>query len=286
MASQNTSNLPLRPEWLDPTSDPLTGGEGREAVKAQIIDTTPKYRKVVRGMADPPVVSQTVGLISFNLLPEPVLLKGKPVYGFVKIRGNYTDVDSSIREASKIVKETDSMFKIRIAPVGQWVPITEADSVVKEMIDVKTDGGGASGDNDNEVQMPQLRDLATLQKQKEQEKIMRELKARAEDAEAHDVYDDQESLEFYVMKRVTDMTLLESYEIALNKLEEIKNKLFETRMKLKTLDVANPEYDESWLDFYNASRKERGITGEFVPTDSYLKYYEDGKLPTGSLVNH
>jgi len=34
----------------------------------------------------------------------------------------------------RIVKEVDSKFQVRVAPVGSWVPITDNTSVVQEMI--------------------------------------------------------------------------------------------------------------------------------------------------------
>lgn len=267
MATSKPFRNPITEAVNDPTRSPLRGDEGAQAVKGQLYT----YPKIVRGHSDSPVSNQGMGLVSFALLEDPVTISsGKKVFGFVKLRGNYPDYDSCKREASKIIKEVDSNFQVRIGAVGQWLPITDDDTFVKEQIDVDTE-------ETEDGEIPQLRTEATLRKQKEDERRIKELKERSKEVQENDVYDDHDSIEYYVMKRVADMKLFETYEETLAKLKELKEKMTMIHSEVNELTEKHPEHNEKWLDKYNEKRKELGIPGEFTPTDSYLEYCETNK---------
>ena len=251
-------------EWLQPDAPKLKGEQLQAAVATQIVS----YPQVVRSMIDPPLPGQTRGTLSYMLFDQPKTTKnGRPIYGFVKLRGNWPDEFNAKREASKIVKEIDSKFSIRIATVGEWVPITDDDTFAKEMLDVKASD-----------QQPQIRDEAMKKKESDQRDKMRQIQDREEQLKTKgDVYDNPDSLDYYTMKVVTEMKVTEMLEQLENRLNHLKGKAVEVRDELFELEKKHPEYEDKWLDCYNAERAKTGIPA-FVPNKEQFKDYEQHKL--------
>ena len=233
---------------------------GEAAVNGQSV----VYPKVVRGDVDPPITNQTFGNLSFNILEKPAMFRGKPIYGFVKLRGNHYDQESAIRDSQRIVKEVDSKFQVRVAPVGSWVPITDNTSVVQEMIDVR-----------ESEEEHHIRDDAVRKREKEMRKIARELKEGEEKLKnSKDVYEQPESLDFYTMKRVTENKLYEAVEVQKRKIKELEDKLMETYILCKKLDEKNPDYKDKWVENYNIERAKTSIP-PFTPIESQVEAYEN-----------
>jgi hypothetical protein len=247
------------PEWFSPEYPPLSRDNvGKAAVEGQIYH----YPKVVRQQRDPPIPNQTMGSLSFMLFDEPHKTKGgKPIYGFVKLRGNWGEQAQFTREASKLIREVDSRFQIRAAPVGAWVPITEDDDVVKDITDVRM--------TDEEIH---LRDEAVKQKESERRRIQREIREREEEARNEDTYDDETSLRFYTMKRVTEMKLVENRDRIQKQLDNIDESLTDTRIILKKLEVDHSTYADEWIDVYNEERHKAGIA-DFIPSKDLFDEY-------------
>jgi Family of unknown function (DUF5832) len=238
---------------------------GRAAVEGQIVKT---YPQVVRKDVDPFISGQKCGNVSFMLFDQPRIFRDKPVYGFMKLRGNWESQEVCFAESKKLVREVDSKFQIRIAPVGHWVPITEYDGVVKDLIDVP--------DSDNKEF--HLRDEIALQKEKESEKKRNELvEAEKRLREEPDIYDEQESLRFYAMKRVTEKTLAETVQIHQDKLNELKKKLAEQRIILKRLELQNDRYTYQWIGLYNEERAKTSLP-PFVPGETQFKEFDELSL--------
>ncbi len=241
-----------KPEWLDPSHPVLKKDVAKAAIEGQIST----YPKVVRGMKDDPISGQTHSLLSFMFFSEPKTLSdGSIVYGYIKSRGNWGDEEQAIRQSSRIVKEQDSKYEIRIAPTGSWVPITTSSVVVKEHIDVKTD------DNQHA-----LRDEAVREKERHRRKLQREIEERTEEAKSGDIYDDPESVTYYSMRRVTEIKLIEARNKQFDQLENIKDKLGEVQKELYDLECKFPEYENEWVDVYNAERKKSGILN-YTPSE-------------------
>jgi len=254
MASSST------PDWYDPEYPPLKGSVGQAAVKGQTVS----YPMVVRSNFDPTVIGQQVGLVSFIFFKEPQIDKtsGKPIYGFFKLRGNYPDIDTAKKNAANLIRDHDSKYRIRTGPVGYWLPITEADGPGTDMTDVRM--------REDEVH---LRDQAAKDAQNEEGRVMKELEDRKEQLKK-DIYDDPTSLDYYTMKRVTDLRLQEMYDVEKNRLIEIEQKLEVVRKELKKLEGANPKYRDGWVDNYNEGRKKVGMP-LYVPSEKHLTNYEE-----------
>lgn len=261
MAEQTQKEL----SWFSPDYPPLNNSDdvGKAAVNGQVF----AYPQVVRKMVDPPIAGQRFGNISFMLFDVPRMFNDKPVYGYVKIRGNHESDRIAREDAYRLVRDVDSKFQIRIAEVGSWVPITETDTVVKELYDVR--------ENDKEIH---LRDQAVKQKEKEASKIATELKeAEKKLQEEGDIYDNPESLRFYAMKRVTEMTLMETFKAQRSKMEIMEKKIAEQRIILKRLENLHPEYKVDWIEEYNQERKKTGISA-FIPGETQFEEYENSHL--------
>jgi hypothetical protein len=244
----SSNNVIKTPDWLIPSYPPLNGMDivGKAAVEGQMVN----YPKVVRTMTDPPLVSQRLSCVSFMLFKEPkVIEKGPPIYGYVKMRGNWADQTQATFEASKIIKDIDSKYPIRIAPTGAWVPITDNDAFIKDHLDVKTEK--------DEIM---LRDSAVKEKQAETDRIKKELIEREKELnEDGDVYDDPTSLTYYSMRRVTETTLMDAYTRQSDQLKSTEAIILKVRRELKKLEMSNPEYTDQWVDRYNVERSKGGL---------------------------
>lgn len=246
------------PEWLVPDYPPLGGNVGKAAVNGQIL----YYPKVVRSNADEKIEGQTRGLISMMVLKEPKQTKnGKTIFGFFKLRGNWGDDNQAAARGSKIVREQDSKYPIRIAHVGEWIPIIDDDSMAQKTINVDVEADAAT---------EEARQKAIEDEEEKRKRRLREIKEREEEVKnGQDYNDDKSSIDYYTMKMVTWKELVFNVEMQTKKLESLKSKLSEVRKTISDLD-ASPETSEHckyWLDNYNNARKKAGIP-EFVPSQA------------------
>ncbi len=252
-------NQQKKPEWLIEDYPPLNEQSQLEAIKTQIIT----YPKVVRKMDDPSIVNQNFSNISFMFFDAPkTLSSGKKVYGFCKVRGVWPTEMSATQDCKRIIREVDSRFQIRIAPVGAWVPLTNENAFCRDLLDV---GGGSSE--------TQLRSDAIKEKESEQRRIMRELKEREQEVNDDDIYDDKTAVRYYAMRRVTEMRLSEAAAINRKKLEKVERNQIKVRLELKRLEAEFPDHASQWLECYNEERKKSGIF-EYVPGEDEFQQYE------------
>lgn len=250
------------PDWLVPGYPPLKVEDpvGQAAVEGQLW----YYPKVVRTMIDSPIPGQCFSLISFMLFKEPRKLRnGCSVYGYLKTRGNWADKSQSQFEASKIIREVDSKYIIRIAPTGAWVPITDEDAFIKEKLDVKM--------SENEFS---LRDEVVKEKEAKQRRIQREIREREEELKQGDIYDDPTSLKYYSMKRVTEMRLMETRDNLIRQTNSIKLILRKVQMETKLLELDYPKYIYQWIDCYNKERRKAGVP-DHVPSEEQEREHKE-----------
>jgi hypothetical protein len=248
------------PAWFDPTYPPLSGGEAKKAVDTQMST----FPEVVRSNKDIPIPQQSYGLISMMLFKEPKKLKsGKFAYGFMKMRGNWSDVDQCKNKAASIIREQDSKNKIKISPVGEWLPITEDDAFVQENVDVNVDA----------TEKDRVKEEAVKEQEIERARIQRELKERENEVKnSKDYNDDTDHIDYYTMKRVTWLRLRENIAMLKNQVQTLEGKLVDTRKVLANLDSKHPTYDVDWIDNYNKERRKSGIP-DYIPGASEQKTY-------------
>lgn len=254
------------PGALDPYADPLSASEMKEAVQHQIVN----YRKVTRANADPPVPNQTIALLSYNLFPADkikTLPNGSVVHGFAKVRGCYSDVSSAQFAAGKLVKEFDSKFPILLAPVGKWLPITEELANAKQ-IDIQDEGEAES-----------MRSEAAHLKREQNKRRQNEIEAREKElVEGGDIYDDEKSLDFYTMKRNTEMNLVARIEQHHATIKSIEKSLHDTLRITREIEQEHPEYTNQWVENMNKERRKAGVP-DCIPSDEYLEIHNTLELP-------
>lgn len=260
-----TDPTPKQPEWLIEGYPKLEGNAEKEAVRSQTI----KYPMVVRQMDDPPIPNQMFANISFMFFDEPkTLSSGKKVYGFCKVRGVWPTEQSATNDCKRLIREVDSRFQIRIAPVGAWVPLTNENAFCRDLLDV--------GSSVSQMEI-NLRNDAIKEKESEQRRIINELKEREQEVTDEDIYDDKSTLRYYSMRRVTEMRLSEAVQINRMKLNKILKNQLKVRAELKHLEKDFPEYPSQWVDCYNIERRKAGIF-EYVPGEDEFTEYEEVPL--------
>lgn len=254
-----SAEAPKKPVWLVPDYPPLANDlVGKAAVNGQIVN----YPQIVRSKQDDPIPNQSMSCMSFMLFKEPRKMRnGKYAYGFIKNRGNWAGEDQALRHATRVVKEQDSKFRVLLAPVGSWMPITDAIQVADEQIDVR--------EKDEEIH---LRDEAQREKDRERRRIMREIREREEELKKGDIYDDPESLTYYSMRRVTEVKLREAAENQARQIEATRENIVKVQKELKKLERIHPEYIDQWIDRYNVERRKAGIP-DYTPSDTQLEEY-------------
>lgn len=226
----------------DPKASPLTDDETKAAVQ-ELVDTFPK---VTRNKNDPAILGQEYTNLSFMLLKQPV----DGVYGFVKPRGSWPDVDKATLESEKLIKFVDSVFKIHIAPTGYWSPITNNERYASDQMDVKT-----------REQDQALRDRASKEAQARNMEMQREMNERKEQLkdDKDDTDFDPESLDYYTKKRVS-MKELNSYILQANeKMKTLKKSLRKIEKEVKEINRRHPQYMDQWIDNYNKARARVGL---------------------------
>ncbi len=228
-------------EWFQPSAKPLTSSEEDVAFQNQTY-----YPKIVRKRIDDPITNQEWCNLSFLFLPEPK----NGVFGFVKVRGCWPNQQIASDEAQKIIREVDSKFRIGIAKVGTWIPISDDDKYFNELMDARCDKDEAL-----------LNDEAVKEAEQRHKKIQREIKERQEQLldPDQDPYSDLEGLDYYTMTTITKLHLEKYIREQEQKLSDFKMKLESTKGKLENLEKIHPEYADDWVERYNEKRRESGL---------------------------
>jgi hypothetical protein len=256
------------PEWVQPTS----GNLDKQHMNAAMKELVAEYPRIVRSMTDTQITNQSVGLVSLNLFRKPhTTRRGYPVYGFFKVRGNYADENMATKHASDIIRKQDSKFKIHLAPVGHWLPITEDPTFTKDQYDVRM--------NEEEKH---LRDQAAKEKEEEENRIKKELRERENELKTDDPYEDPYCLKYYSIRRVSEMRVTEEIERYKKHLEKMKENLTKVRRELKAIERKHPEHKDNWVACWNVERVKSGIP-PFVPSTNQFRDYSHHNVPEEEL---
>ena len=237
---------------------PLTDEEYVEAhnelVNKQHLKTYPKNEKA---FADPTIDNQLYSLVSFY--PSTGATPDKDgVYGMVKVRGTYGDLDSCDRRSEFLIKNIDSVHSIYYAGVGKPFPITNSSKFSKDINKIKI--------------QEKMAEEKIKRETKEQEEI-REIKER----EAEIIKQNQKPVEIsdldkYITCKVKKAQLVHTYLSTMKKLKEMKSLILDTRDEIELYDEKDSTLKERYLEKYNQSLKNVNITQQ---ADSFIKYIDD-----------
>jgi len=270
---KTTRENPWRPSREPPLSEDSFEEAASELNVSSYIGL--KFPRVDRVYADPAIMNQVYGLISF------VPAKGsKPnkngVYGYAKLRGNYgTDIETNQR-AEFLIRNVDSYHQIYHCYVGRPFPLTSSSKYSAEVdeIDIKKDMSQSVSSNVKEKRMKERKEVEEI-KQREAELLKESKKAEAGEA----VYDDFDE---YITMKVKKAQLTWTYLQHKEKMEEIKGIIVKTRKELEDMDKREPSFKEQYFDRYMTARKQAGLTeNQFKQTeDNFMKFMvEDADIP-------
>lgn len=236
----NPFDIPTNKENINEKASPLTNEELNNA-KIELIRN---YPAVIRQGVDPVIDRQEIGCLSFMLLKEPK----NGVYGFVKLRGNYPDIDTATKKSEDIIRSVDSVYPIHQVKTGYWAPITNNPAFSLDRLDVKT--------KEQEIA---LRDQAQKDNAKKVQEQNREMNERKAEVENKDIDADPDSLDYYTKKRVSQKELRSYIDSGVKKLNDLKKQLKKIDKDILELNKKHPTYIDKWLDNYNGARKKVGL---------------------------
>jgi len=230
---------------------------------------TEKFPRVDRTYADPPVPMQNIGLVSF--IPAKGATPNKNgIYGFAKIRGNYSTEIEANQRAEFLIRNVDSYHQVYHAYVGRPFPLTESSdySASTSEVDIRRDTAESVSSNIKDKKM-------------EEQRTVDEIKQREEDLLTSSRNDTVDPYEEYITLRVKKAQLSWTYLEHQKKLEEVKNIIVKTRTQISELEETNPEFVNSYYEKYMKARRDAGIVeSEEDLKNNFIKFLvEDVPLP-------
>ena len=262
--------------WLPDKNTPALSGE--DAINAiselNATEFTVKFPMKDRNYADPQIMNQTIGLVSF-MPAKGATPNKKGIYGFAKLRGNYgTEMEANDR-AEMIIKEVDSTHIVYHAYVGRPFPLTRSKKYAADTseVDIRKDTTESVS-------------AAIKTQKKEDQQKMEEIKDRErelmEDVEG-DKPQEEIDLDEYITLNVKRAQLSWTYLEHCKKLKEIKKIIIDSRTQIDSLDKDKPEFKKAFYEKYITARGKSGLTTDLTEDqkqDGFLRYLvQDVELP-------
>lgn len=238
-----------------------------------------KFPRVDRTYADPPVTMQNIGLISFTPAKGAVPNENG-VFGFAKLRGNYSTSIEADQRAEFLIRNVDSYHKIYHTHVGRPFPITFSSEYSAETseIDIRREMTKAISSNIKN-QKDEEQKTAREMKEREETLLAESEKAREDDGEGDpdvDPYDE------YITQSVKKAQLSWTFLEHLKKLKEVRDIIIKTRSVISKMDEEYPDFKEKYFEKYMEARRKAGLDQNVRETqDNFIMYMvEDTVIPT------
>lgn len=233
------------------------------------------FPRVDRVYADPAIMNQVYGLISF--IPAKGSKPNKNgVYGYAKLRGNYgSDIESNQR-AEFLIRNVDSYHQIYHTFVGRPFPLTSSSKYSAEVdeIDIKKDMTESISSDVKNKRMKEKREVEEIQ-QREAELLKESKKAQA----GEKVYDDFDE---YITLKVKKAQLTWTYLEHKKKMAEIRQHIVRSRADIEDMDKREPDFQNQYFEKYMNARKQAGLgESQYKQTeDNFMKFMvEDVEIP-------
>lgn len=249
--------------WRPTMAAPLTEEE-LEHAKKDLVDKNfiKKYSQAERSYADPVLPAQTLGLISF-VPAKGATPNRNGVYGFAKLRGNYSNMFEADQRAEMLIKNHDSYNQISTCYVGRPFPLTECRKFSEDVkeIDIRKEAAESMGEA---IKRQRKKDDREMQEIKDREKLLKEdVKKKPGD----DPYEE------YITMRVKRAQLVWTYQEHKKKIEEVRDLIIKTREKIKKMDEEHPDYNDSYFEKYRQARLQAGLKETTEESaDNFMKY--------------
>ena len=233
------------------------------------VSFTTKFQRVDRTYADPPPPLQTTGLLSF-VPAKGAQPNANGVYGFAKLRGNYSTQQEAEQRAEFLIRNVDSYHQIYHTYVGRPFPMTASSKYSAET-------------NEIDIRKEMTESVSNNVKQKKQDelKTVQEIKAREEALVADTKKEEVDPYDEYITLRVKKAQLSWTYLEHVKKMKEIKDIIVRTRKEIGKMEEENSDYKEKYYDKYMTARKESGFkdTQEELQANFMKFLVEDAHLP-------
>jgi hypothetical protein len=230
---------------------------------------TDKFPRVDRTYADPPPPLQAIGLVSF-IPARGATPNENGVFGFAKLRGNYSTTMEANQRAEFLIRNVDSYHQIYHTYVGRPFPITTSSDYSAETDEV-----------DIRKETTRVVSQSIKDKKAEEQKTVTDIKKREEELLESSRNEDVDPYDEYITLRVKKAQLSWTYLEHQKKMEEVKHIIIKTRQEIVELDEQYPEYQGTYYEKYMKARRDAGITETAQDTqDNFIQFLvEDKPLP-------
>ncbi len=223
-----------------------------------------------RHLCDDQIQFQNIGLFSF------VPCKGatpneKGIYGFAKLRGNFSTEEEASQRAEKLIRTTDSYHKIFHTFVGKPFPITESSdfSAEAQNIDIRNEASKAVSSSIRKKRDDEVAQIKEIER-REQE-LKDDVAMEPEDIDP---------LDRYITLKVKSAQLTWTYLEHLKKMAEVREVLLKARQQTREMDEESSEYNEAYFEKYQKAREVSGLETNPNSSDNFIRYMvEDVDLP-------
>lgn len=230
----------LDKEVLNPAAKPLSP----EELKFAIRDNICVHREFIKSHFDPTIPSQQAGVVAFKFLENPLMLPDNELfYGWYKVRNACSNEAEAQTFATELLKTHDSKTKNRIIPIGHWVPLTSSKLFTKQF---------------NEFSDQSFRQNIIDSENREKEAV-KEIRAREEKLTKGISQFDENSIDYYIMKKVTLAENEHTMERAVKTVKETRRNISELTECIEKLDAKFPGYKNESLSVYNKERRDAGL---------------------------
>ena len=238
-----------------------------------------KFTKADRAYADPSVPMQNIGLFSFTPA-KGATPNENGVYGFAKLRGNYSSEIEANERAEFLIKNVDSYHQVYHTYVGRPFPVTFSSdySAETKKIDIQKQITKDVSNNIKEQKMKEQQTVSDI-KNREEELLAESKKAKEDDFSKPPEVDPYED---YITQSVKKAQLTWTFLEHIKKLQEVRDIILKTRDKLTELDNKYPDFKGKYFQKYQDARKSAGLDVNVHATeDNFMKFMiQDVKIPT------
>jgi hypothetical protein len=255
------SDRNLVDRWLPEQGKPkLTETEVSSAVSTlsqkAYLEKFPQFDRVY---CDPPMAMQQFGLISF-VPSRGATPDSNGIFGFAKLRGNFSTILESDERAEKIIRDVDSYNSIKHCVVGRPFPLTTSEdfSEVVNEIDIK------------KVATEEISSNIKAQRAKDKDQV--DTINKREEALREDVSKEVDPYDEYITLRIKTAQLSWNYIEHIRKIKEIKELVIAARKTVAEMDVTYPEFQATYYKKYMDARKEAGIKESSEDADNFIKF--------------
>jgi len=237
-----------------------------------------KFPRVDRTYADSAVPMQNIGLFSF-IPAKGATPNDNGVYGFAKLRGNYSMPVEAEQRAEYIIRNLDSCNPIYHAYVGRPFPVTTSSKYSSETseVDIRVETAKSISGNIKRQKDDEQKTIREM-KNREEELLVESEQARKDDGTG--VPPEVDPYDEYITQCVKKAQLSWTFLEHLKKLKEIRSIILKTRTIVTDMDGTYPEFKDKYFEKYMDARKISGLENE-KPQDNFIKFMvEDIMIPT------